>query len=772
MRGRRTFRDSRGNVVTFVAKLDATAKDLERHRTDGHGMSTAGVSQMLDDLFPDGPESAEAHQELIELGGMSEDTSWYTLADLKREVADRLSWPSTMVIAHQTEHGAHVPPSARLRREKASPRRSGERIVEPEISITSIEAPRFVPGAEEIRIDYAIAGPLSQVRSVHLAIISAAVPDEVLFDAEIPGGGGEAIGSYSWSGATSTPSGVATLKGSPYRVQMLLHSTSGQTHESNVAQIAVEVDAVEIEVADPLAFHVDRIHRKPLCDLHNEMKRNGQPGDSSGRLVIPSPLFKRRLKDMYGSASSRACDQHWSKTLKGGIPIPLIANIWLKGKDGQRKRSVKATVGTRILWRVRLRDGAEFDKAMVAPPRDVHDPARLFMKAANAQGHATCRPQGWGAHHLAGGMKAPPAAFPGDNRLHHWEGKDWLHDVPQNRPWDFFTYGGEHGRLPADSGVLFTGGRIAGDGHRISAVLDLREALDVADDGALDAAPKSVRSNSLTIENWRRVPIVDVCTIGPDVDLPKWDVVRDEFAKAAVILEKVDGMTMKDIRWVWFNHYTDIADRYRQDDNFLKNALSVIPGPYPVSFYSFEEYRKRARKDGTYDKISDEEKYRKACDTAAPTICDEVAQKILLLNDGITFIVFGQTGQHNQERGEYVVGSTPSLLTTSGDRAVCLLFRKNDNEDDDAAEGANGNKMDAVTKTAIHEIGHALFLAHAPGSSGRVTPIGIDPTMHDPDQVCLMSYAQRKAHLCGFCLLKLAGWDATKIRTNGTLNVG
>jgi hypothetical protein len=74
------------------------------------------------------------------------------------------------------------------------------------------------------------------------------------------------------------------------------------------------------------------------------------------------------------------------------------------------------------------------------------------------------------------------------------------------------------------------------------------------------------------------------------------------------------------------------------------------------------------------------------------------------------------------------------------------------------------------SNTFIHEIGHTLFLAHAPGhfESGQ-QPGGFQPDAHDKDQVCLMSYSPKANHLCGLCFLKLGGWDYRKVKNDGNI---
>jgi hypothetical protein len=76
-------------------------------------------------------------------------------------------------------------------------------------------------------------------------------------------------------------------------------------------------------------------------------------------------------------------------------------------------------------------------------------------------------------------------------------------------------------------------------------------------------------------------------------------------------------------------------------------------------------------------------------------------------------------------------------------------------------------------RTTAHEIGHALFLSHAPGHfrPGANPELYFAPMAHSKNAVCIMSYAVRPTAFCALCLLKLAGCQYWKIRIDGTIKV-
>lgn len=71
--------------------------------------------------------------------------------------------------------------------------------------------------------------------------------------------------------------------------------------------------------------------------------------------------------------------------------------------------------------------------------------------------------------------------------------------------------------------------------------------------------------------------------------------------------------------------------------------------------------------------------------------------------------------------------------------------------------------------TAVHEIGHALGMPHAPG--GAETPELINRFMHDEDDPhCAMNYEFTANSFCGLCNLRIRGWDATRLSSDGSKN--
>ncbi len=67
--------------------------------------------------------------------------------------------------------------------------------------------------------------------------------------------------------------------------------------------------------------------------------------------------------------------------------------------------------------------------------------------------------------------------------------------------------------------------------------------------------------------------------------------------------------------------------------------------------------------------------------------------------------------------------------------------------------------------TFVHEIGHHLFLAHAPNAAG------FKADTHDAaDANCMMSYTRPRLAFCGQCQLRLRGWQGSTLSKTGASN--
>jgi hypothetical protein len=235
-----------------------------------------------------------------------------------------------------------------------------------------------------------------------------------------------------------------------------------------------------------------------------------------------------------------------------------------------------------------------------------------------------------------------------------------------------------------------------------------------------------------------------------------------------MLIEPGPGVVPQDIGAQWATEYKAVVDEYAKAKNhFLSKALESDAQGYPMRFRDFMDYWELTNTDAGFFGVlwerirnffsaSDEKGYQNKCQDWWLTVIQRVAKRIPIPDGGITAVKFSQNGPHNQnpDSGSYVAGVAPSIFGLT-DRRKAIFFQFTSSDD---------------SKTFIHEVGHTLFLAHAPGhfTPGK-QPGSFQPNAHDKDQVCLMSYSQNKRSFCGLCFLKLAGWNYPQIKNDGTI---
>jgi hypothetical protein len=235
-----------------------------------------------------------------------------------------------------------------------------------------------------------------------------------------------------------------------------------------------------------------------------------------------------------------------------------------------------------------------------------------------------------------------------------------------------------------------------------------------------------------------------------------------------MLIEPTPGLVPKDIARQWNSEYKAVVDEFVKNAvPFLGKSLEADPQGYAVRYSDFMDYWKRVNPDagffGTlwrrvlnFFGASDQDSYRQKCDDSWYRVMWSVALRIPIPDRGITALKFGHNGPHNQGSpdGSFTAGIAPSIAgLTTRNKAIFFQFTSGDS-----------------SGTFIHEVGHTLFLAHAPGhfTPGK-QPAGYQPDAHDKNQICLMSYSSHKQNLCGLCFLKLAGWNYQQVKNDGTI---
>ncbi len=141
--------------------------------------------------------------------------------------------------------------------------------------------------------------------------------------------------------------------------------------------------------------------------------------------------------------------------------------------------------------------------------------------------------------------------------------------------------------------------------------------------------------------------------------------------------------------------------------------------------------------------------------------CSSYADAKRVPDEGISIFVFawGASGWkegYDGLRGVALFPPTTLTANTTEARGGYIQFATHEFYKKKYPDGSHN-----MTRTVAHEIGHVLHLPHTRSEPGNWD----DPNAHDfIDRTCVMAYNYTSVrHLCGYCLLRLRGWDHTKI---------
>ncbi len=201
--------------------------------------------------------------------------------------------------------------------------------VKHEIKIVKVESKYFVPKLEDIKIDYEIKGNLNKIKEFKFLVKSEKKTNVTILNKKLILPSNEK-GSFNWNGEVNDISydGFISLINSPYSIQFVLELEDGKSAESNKEKIEIIPDGIEITVVDDSKNKFQIQFPKVIKELKTSLENN-----TTGKVIYDSPLFKIKSSEMNDDSSFIEYRKKWNQ----GAAIPILAKIWLKGKDGRKK---------------------------------------------------------------------------------------------------------------------------------------------------------------------------------------------------------------------------------------------------------------------------------------------------------------------------------------------------------------------------------------------------------------------------------------------------
>ncbi|MBI4950926.1 MAG: hypothetical protein HY908_02755 [Myxococcales bacterium] len=613
----------------------------------------------------------------------------------------------------------------------------------------------LAPGAEDPKPlirwtitdpDVAIAsGKLELSRShdgpdVHEAP-GAAIWTRPLAAADLTAGEHELPWDGKLSGHPDFPGDYVSVEFSPYTLKITV--TDGGRVERDEARFLVEALRLELELGTE-----DMVELEANKTILARLIAAGTPLTAPLiDLPMPSNLFKE--KDILGKTTDvrlttddrLASFAAYHARHSSGPHVPLIASLFFRDSHDREVLAPRGWGRRQVLWSYEYTD---MNGWLSGPPGDfVRQSARYLVDETQPPGTACHEDRGGkrsatGHGHFA--AVAGAESFPSKTPAVHLSGR--------------FTGTVTSGELAGRTAVLFSPAAQAGDGYVVVARFDSRKDLDVAEPRA------NVFGRTGTFQVTRRVTIAKLLKKQVHVaELPAYAIAAlPSLQAASVVLEVPDP-----------SYEVLDEERYR-----AALAKAVAACPDPLARHVVEQGRDRyfsgtflilrTREEFTAHMGSlpreevpgeampllppSEKAYYEKCEEIAGDLMTRMVGEWVSEREGLTLVFFdGFTNLESRMRTG-IAGVSRAV----GDprRGVVVLFNA---------------PFAPVAQTLGHEIGHRLFLTHAPATNQKDAP-DARPAAHDADiPSCLMSSDPAVTVFCGLCVLRLRGWD-TRLLSN------
>lgn len=555
-------------------------------------------------------------------------------------------------------------------------------------------------------------------------------------------------------GSTYFPGGYVTLEHSPYDLRLVLPDVQGAGRRAWTRFRVVLADVV-LEPAPADTVEDRRLQSQLMSagDLHERGEH------TRIRLFLPGDVFSTDSSEWDGDQRYQAL----AAVTKKDPEVPLLAVVRLKGATrltADEFEAVDAPLGVgrvRIVWDVE--DAFEVERNTLSCGTDGHEggtTAESYVRQVETYDPETGLPPGTNAPALVGGKRGSAqgrllqltAGYPPEPHLR--KGVFPFSASPlSRRPWAVVTATWDSGRLAGRAGVLLRPSRMAGDAYRLTAVLALDEAamrrLDAPGALAKEDLPHAMTQ---VLQVWREVRVVGHLRKESNMNQRWSDASRSLAAGYMRLIEPHLGVQKE-----WRKAEYDarfLAARIRTDETKYLAATArsghFDDGRHAVKTRTYDEYVEAHAEllglpTGAFELSpmrTKPEKYPKLCKEAAKALTLLAFDDVLSGYDNGLVVL--QWEELETTLGS-LLGTAPSLGSSSRRKAAVFMFSSS-------------------VADFIHELGHQLFLPHAPQGPPDNKPEGAIPDAHDPsDTKCMMGYFDDSDHPCGMCALRLRGWS-------------
>lgn len=612
-------------------------------------------------------------------------------------------------------------------------------------------------GAETVQISYTIEDPEGRAEAAVLELyVLDDDGDEVILWSRPLSAEDYAAGDHElpWDGqvdpSARLPEGYVTVLRSPYTLRLRLRGHGEADPPEAFTRFGVDVAAIELELGDRTV-----LGRALDQALHDALGGSLPAPGATTRLPLVSNVFKTSSAEMNDNSLFVEYQTLWGT----GPRIPVFATVKVKGSDGNPVLAPRALAELPIAWE--WLDVAEDTSAH-------HAAAKTYLDAALDFDADLTEPTGDNCHVDRGGKRGPGAdpVFP-EQAGQAPQGSLTAGTFPfaveryVERPSVATSKAWTDGVVGGKTGVLFEPSRMAGDAWSLRVCL----FRDLGEDGPEAGA---VQASTGTLETWRELHVVTYLKKNASITDVVMATFQGYYEAAKVVMDDRTGgsQTMEEA-----DYNAKIATAVAAQPWFVQAAVDgavnqYTAGDYAVHFRDYDDWKDAVRADrgwsaaqlttwlaGGGSTVNTSSKYHRMCKTWAKDIAVAACDGYVHADPGVNIVQF--SGLYNLETesgGSRLNGFAPSFTSTGRTKCAFVLC---------PGPANYGGGHNNAQQTLTHEIGHHMFLPHAPFPTTNV-PGGAQAHRHDATyHNCTMSYdygAERQ--FCGLCILRMRGWSA------------
>lgn len=617
------------------------------------------------------------------------------------------------------------------------------------------------------------------------------------------------------------PDGYLTVEHSPYKLRLAVSSPAVQANPAAAwTYLHVLVKKIELEYGDekmlPASVPNQADHRKTLADLVAQGAKPPAEGAGPVKVYMESNVYKTSAAQMFDNSLYTKYEALWGD----GPMIPLVAKVYISDSADQPVLAPKALGKVKFLW--------DWESKSDAVPDAFAAQAQDYYKDTTKPKGQNCHKDRGGKR--ADGTKAmfpTQAGYAPQDALTDGTFPFEVEAVSDKRKWSAYSYAWRDKLLASKTGVIFQPARMAGDCYTVTVYLAWDKKADgkvVLDDDreAPLLVQKEIKAVTGKLELWRKTQMrKHVRKRAAGMPALSLATICGCFDRAFLKVDNVAGAPQNFSAADWNAALNGAIGGWNDVQKlFLKPGNQHNLGAAGVYLRTRDEFIVAWREKEIADALTAAGVGAAICSAAASAAAGEasaaaagaaaVAAGVPAADQPAVEAAWTQVTNdiNNPANG---LDTDSNYATDLQDRGLGLLYAIFDPKF--AGDGthifqvesvhnlyhlqANGFTIGiahdfpsateqkcafmlmcpagvvacGIDKISAHEIGHHYFLPHPPDTAERQNYSAHDHTYMPGNSNCLMSYNYAMAmELCGFCQLRLRGWDKSKLDPTGAPN--